>query len=83
MKKYILLIFSILFTVEKSLAFNDIDFSGKNNIIINGIGFGSVVAAITSWERNKSVLWVIIHGMLSWFYVIVRRVNANKIISYH
>tara|TARA_B100002049_G_scaffold175595_1_gene133079 strand:- start:597 stop:845 length:249 start_codon:yes stop_codon:yes gene_type:complete len=70
MKKYILLIFSILFTVEKSLAFNDIDFSGKNNIIINGIGFGSVVAAITSWERNKSVLWVIIHGMLSWFYVI-------------
>ncbi|WP_283640961.1 hypothetical protein [Mesonia mobilis] len=70
MKKYILLIFSILFTVEKSLAFNDIDFTSKSNVIVNGIGFGSVVAAITSWERNKSVLWVIIHGMLSWIYVV-------------
>ncbi|WP_247672585.1 hypothetical protein [Aquimarina sp. MMG016] len=35
-----------------------------------GIGLGSVIAAITSWERNKSILWAILAGILSWIYVI-------------
>jgi hypothetical protein len=32
--------------------------------------FGSSIAIVLSWERNKSILWAIIHGMLSWLYVI-------------
>ncbi|RYF75299.1 MAG: hypothetical protein EOO39_07145 [Cytophagaceae bacterium] len=36
----------------------------------NGIGLGSAIAVAISWSRNKSILWAIIHGVLSWFYVI-------------
>lgn len=35
-----------------------------------GIGFGTALAIAISWSANKSILWAIIHGLLSWFYVI-------------
>ena len=35
-----------------------------------GIGLGSAVAVVLSWYRNKSILFMILHGILSWFYVI-------------
>jgi hypothetical protein len=35
-----------------------------------GIGFGSALAITISWGANKSILWAIIHGFLSWFYVV-------------
>ena len=35
-----------------------------------GIGLGSVVAVVCSWDRNKSILWAILAGIFSWFYVI-------------
>ncbi len=35
-----------------------------------GIGFGSALAITISWSMNKSILWAILHGILSWFYVI-------------
>ena len=31
---------------------------------------GVVIAVMLSWEANHSILWAIIHGFLSWFYVI-------------
>lgn len=36
----------------------------------NGIGFGTALAIVLSWSINKSVLWAIIHGLLSWIYVV-------------
>jgi hypothetical protein len=36
----------------------------------SGISFGSALAIAISWSVNKSVLWAIIHGILSWLYVI-------------
>jgi hypothetical protein len=36
----------------------------------SGIGIGSAIAAVLSWHRNKSIVFAIIHGILSWFYVI-------------
>ncbi len=42
----------------------------RNSAIKNGIGLGSVLAVVTSWERNKSVLLAFLHGIFSWFYVI-------------
>jgi hypothetical protein len=39
-------------------------------IIKYGAGFGSVLAMIASWSINHSFLWAILHGILSWFYVI-------------
>ena len=35
-----------------------------------GIGFGSALAITISWSANKSILWAIIHAILSRFYVI-------------
>jgi hypothetical protein len=35
-----------------------------------GASFGSALAIAISWSVNKSILWAIIHGFLSWFYVV-------------
>ncbi len=35
-----------------------------------GIGFGTALAIAISWSANKSILWAILHGILSWIYVI-------------
>lgn len=35
-----------------------------------GIGFGSALAIAISWSVNHSILWAIIQGAFSWFYVI-------------
>jgi hypothetical protein len=35
-----------------------------------GIGLGSAIAVAVSWSLHKSILWAIVHGVLSWFYVI-------------
>ena len=35
-----------------------------------GIGFGTALAIVISWSVNKSIVWAIIHGFLSWLYVI-------------
>ena len=35
-----------------------------------GISFGSCLAMIISYTAWKSVLWAIIHGLMSWVYVI-------------
>lgn len=35
-----------------------------------GLGLGSVIAVVCSWQRNRSILWAILAGILSWFYVI-------------
>lgn len=39
-------------------------------VMQSGIGLGSVIAVVCSWDRNRSILWAIIAGILSWFYVI-------------
>ena len=38
--------------------------------ITRGLGFGSVIAIVCSWERNRSILWAMLAGILSWIYVI-------------
>ncbi len=35
-----------------------------------GIGFGTALAIAISYVNNHSILWAIIHGFFSWFYVI-------------
>ena len=39
-------------------------------IVKSGISFGSALAIAISWSVNKSIIWAIIHGFFSWFYVI-------------
>ena len=38
--------------------------------IKEGLTMGAVIAMILSWEVNHSILWMILHGFCSWFYVI-------------
>jgi hypothetical protein len=35
-------------------------------------GFGSALAMILSYSQNSSILWAILHGIISWIYVIYR-----------
>jgi len=41
-----------------------------HTITETGIGLGSVLAIVCSWQRNRSILWAILAGILSWIYVI-------------
>ncbi len=36
--------------------------------------FGSALAMILSYTQNSSILWAIIHGIVSWIYVIYRMI---------
>lgn len=38
--------------------------------VSSGISFGSALAVVLSYVEHRSVFWAIVHGILSWFYVI-------------
>ena len=40
------------------------------SIAETGIGIGSAIAIVCSWERNRSILWSILAAVFSWIYVI-------------
>ncbi len=42
----------------------------STRVVTAGIGFGTALAITISWSVNHSVIWAIIHGVFSWFYVI-------------
>ncbi|EAR07513.1 hypothetical protein [Reinekea blandensis] len=44
--------------------------TARYEVVKNGISFGSALAIAMSWTANKSILWAIIHGFFSWFYVL-------------
>ena len=44
--------------------------SNRSGAAQAGIGLGSAIADAVSWSLHKSILWAVIHGVLSWFYVI-------------
>ena len=45
---------------EKVLTFNGVNFTMA----------GASLAMAISWSLNNSILWAILHGFCSWFYVI-------------
>jgi hypothetical protein len=63
------LIFLLIFSLEcfsQNAGNNEI----RNTAISSGIGIGTVLAVVLSWERNKSVLLAFLHGIFSWLYVL-------------
>ena len=44
--------------------------SAGTSVVRAGIGFGTALAITLSWTANKSLLWAVIHGVLSWVYVV-------------
>ncbi len=49
---------------------NKIVRADKNQTIHTGVSFGCVIAAIISYAQLQSIGWAILHGMLSWIYVV-------------
>ena len=39
-------------------------------VVKQGVSFGSALAIAISWSVNKSLFWAIVHGALSWIYVV-------------
>jgi hypothetical protein len=46
--------------------------SARDNSASVGISMGSALAMILSYDRNHSILWAILHGLCTWFYVVYR-----------
>jgi hypothetical protein len=42
----------------------------QQTVVQTGVGLGAVIAVVCSWQRNRSILWAILAGILSWIYVI-------------
>jgi hypothetical protein len=51
--------------------------STKESAGWTGIGFGSAMAMVLSFELNRSIWWIIVHGICSWGYVIYRAWEGN------
>jgi hypothetical protein len=49
----------------------------KGSTASAGIGFGSAMAMILSFELNHSIWYMILHGLCSWFYVAYRAWKGN------
>lgn len=43
-----------------------------------GVSFGAALAIAISWSIHKSLVWAIIHGALSWLYVIYFALTRNR-----
>ncbi len=39
-------------------------------VVQSGVGLGSVIAVVCSWQRNRSIIFAIFAGIFGWFYVI-------------
>lgn len=42
----------------------------SKQVVKSGVGFGSALAIAISWSVHQSIFWAIVHGILSWIYVI-------------
>ena len=42
----------------------------SSSFATSGYCLGMVIAVVISWSRNGSILWCILHGALSWIYVV-------------
>lgn len=68
------LLFLLLFSAEcYSQQFGNYDI--KQNVVENGVGLGSVIAVVISWDRNHSIFYAAIHGIFGWLYVLYYAIN--------
>ena len=44
---------------------------------VAGLSMGSALGMILSFQLNHSIFWAVVHGLLSWFYVIFRAIKGN------
>ena len=39
-------------------------------VVQSGVGLGSAIAVVCSWQHNRSIIFAIFAGIFGWFYVI-------------
>jgi hypothetical protein len=49
---------------------NHIQYVGLDESAAVSIAIGASLAVVCSWQRNRSILWGILHGIFGWAYVI-------------
>jgi len=49
----------------------------KTSAASTGMGFGSVMAMILSFQLNHSIWYMTLHGACSWVYVLYRACKGN------
>jgi len=50
----------------------------KSTAASSGITFGCALAIAISWSVNHSIVWAVIHGIFSWFYVIYYALGGGR-----
>jgi hypothetical protein len=55
---------------EEAMIIAEIATQTTHTVTQTGIGLGSALAIVCSWQRNRSILWAILAGIFSWLYVI-------------
>jgi hypothetical protein len=63
-------VFTLLLLISFSSSTFASDESSSVELIRSGVSFGTVLAVVISWSRNKSLLLAILHGIFGWLYVI-------------
>jgi hypothetical protein len=43
----------------------------------SGFGLGSIIAVVCSWQRNRSIIFAIFAGLLTWIYVLYFAMTRN------
>ena len=56
--------------LEERLEESEQNQQSSRNGLAGGYLLGTTIAVTISWSKNASILWCILHGILSWFYVI-------------
>jgi len=51
--------------------------STSGNTATVGLSMGSAMAMILSFQLNHSILWMLVHGVCSWGYVVYRAWEGN------
>lgn len=70
MKYFSFLLLALIITFPAMAHIENGSMVNSQNILESGVGLGSVIAVVTSWSRNRSILWAIFHGICGWLYVV-------------
>ena len=51
----------------------------RKSVAYYGLSMGSALAMILSFFKNASILWAILHGLLSWIYVLYYAFTTGRL----
>lgn len=73
-----LFFFSFFLVTFDCIALQNTIPSVQNSVIKNGVGLESIITVVTSWNKDKSILPAIFHGLFSWLYVTYHAITRKE-----